>query len=126
MININNCNFIGNITKDLELKYGQSGKAILKFSIAVRRDKENSDFPTFTAFDKTAELIAEYFQKGSQIGITSKFNSGSYEKDGKKVYTQDFIVEKISFINSGKKKNVEEILKDSGEVIDIEEEFPFN
>ncbi len=104
MNKINNCNFLGNITKDLELKYGQSGKAILKFSLAVKRDKENTDFPNFTAFDKTAELIAKYHSKGSQIAIQSHFQSGSYEKDGKKIYTQDFIVDKISFVNSGKKK----------------------
>ena len=54
----------GNLTRDAEVRYSQSGKAFAKMGIAVRRqfskDKDAVDFFNLTAFDKTAEFCGLY------------------------------------------------------------------
>ena len=102
---MNQVNLIGNLTKETEVKYAASGSAVLKNGIAVRRDKERTDFINIVAFGKTAELIANYFQKGNQIGISGSIVTGQYENsEGKKVYTTDVMVNSITFINGNKDK----------------------
>ena len=112
---MNNCNFIGRITRDLELKYTNSNMAYCKFGLAVdRRFKKDgqptADFLNCTAWGKTAELIGKYLTKGSKIGISTRVEMGSYDKDGVKIYTTDFIVENITFCeNKGQEKKEEEL-----------------
>lgn len=93
----------GNLTKDSELKYTTSKKPIVKNSIAVRRDKDNTDFINFTAFGKTAETLCTYTQKGTKILLIGEIRTGSYEKDGKKTYTQDILVSSIELLCKSEK-----------------------
>ena len=107
---MNSCNFVGNITRDLEIKFAnnEKGTPIMKFSIAVRRDKDNTDFINCVAFNKTAELIANYFKKGSTIGVSGRLQTGSYKnKEGMNVYTTDLNVNDITFIDKKKRDETE-------------------
>lgn len=139
---MNQVNLIGNLTKDTTLTYTSSGTAVLKNGIAVRRDKERTDFINIVAFKKTAELIANHFQKGNQIGINGSIITGSYEnQEGRKVYTTDVMVNSITFINGNKqneqpdsepkRKSVPPAIDDDpfangGQTIDIsDDELPF-
>ena len=97
---MNNVNLVGRLVREPELKYGKDGKAILKTSLAVSRNKEQTDFINIVAFGKTAELIAEYHEKGDQIAISGAIWTGSYEKDGSKVYTFEVCVNQITFVKS--------------------------
>ena len=104
---MNNCTFIGNITKDIDLRYAQEGKmAVAKFSVALNRDfkkngENNADFINCIAFGKTAEFIDKFFSKGKKIAITSHVQTGSYKnKEGYMVYTTDFVVDKVEFVES--------------------------
>jgi single-strand DNA-binding protein len=103
---MNSCSFIGRITKDPEVRYGaQSGTAVARFSIAIDRGKDKggndrgADFPTMVAFGKTAELIDKYCRKGMLVGISARATTGSYEKDGRKVYTTEFTIDRIQFLS---------------------------
>lgn len=91
----------GRVTKDLELRQTTSGTDVLRFSVAVDRynkDKENdTDFINCVAFGKTASFIGNYFSKGRMIAIEGNIKTGSYEKNGQKVYTTDVIVDKAHF-----------------------------
>jgi len=107
---MNQVNIIGRLTKETTLAYTPSGNALFKNGVAVRRDKERTDFINIVAFNKTAELIANHFKKGDQIGINGSIVTGSYEKDGKKVYTQDVMVNSITFIDGNKKEDKPEQL----------------
>lgn len=98
---------IGNLTKDNELRMTQSGKQVLKNSIAIRRDKDNTDYVNFTAFGKTAELLSKYTNKGSKILIEGEIRTGKYEKDGKTTYTTDLIVSTIELLSKAEKKQEE-------------------
>ena len=95
---------LGRLTKDIELKYSQSGTAYCSFTLAVNRrgkDKE-ADFISCKAFSKTAEFMAKYMSKGRQIALEGRIQTGSYDKDGTKVYTTDVICDNVYFADSAK------------------------
>ena len=99
---------IGNLTKAVELRYTQKGMAVANFTIAISREikKEDgtydADFINCVAYGKQAEALSKYLEKGSSIAIEGHIQTGSYEKDGKKVYTTDVVVEKVQFLDSKK------------------------
>lgn len=95
----------GRLTKDPELKYGASGTAYCKFTLAVNRMKkeDGADFIFCSAFGKTAELIAEYVKKGHQLGVQGRLQQDTYEKDGEKISKTGVTVDKIEFLE-GKKE----------------------
>jgi single-strand DNA-binding protein len=95
---------VGNLARDPEKSYTQSGMAITRFTIAVNRNRktdggDDADFIRVTAFDKQAEFVERYFKKGRKIGIEGRIQTGSYEKDGKKVYTTDVIANRVEFVD---------------------------
>ena len=98
----------GRMTKDPELKYTSGGKANARFTLAVQRTKDEADFVNCVALEKTAETIVEYFRKGSPILVQGSIRSGSYEKDGKTIYTTDIWVYKFDFFSSNNQNNNKE------------------
>ncbi len=95
---------IGNLTRDPELCYTSSGKAIAEFGLAVKGQKDTTIFLDFTAWEKTAELVAKYKKKGEAIAVEGRLNVDSWEdKDTKKKRTKLVIVaENIEFLSGGK------------------------
>ena len=94
---------IGNISRDLELRYSASQTAVLRFTIAVSRRKkeEGADFINCIAFGKTAENTERFCRKGSKVGVVGRIQTGSYEReDGTKVYTTDVIADNVEFLDS--------------------------
>ena len=95
----------GRLTRDPELKFGQSGKAYSRFSIAVDRpfqsssdkNSQTADFINCVAFWKTAEFIGEYFRKGRKILLNGKLQMSQYESEGKKVTTYVVVVDSVEF-----------------------------
>ena len=99
---MNKVQLIGRTTKDIEVRYtsGQSQMAVAHFNLAIsrRKNKDEADFISCTAFGKTAENMEKYVKKGHRVGIVGHIQTGSYEKDGHKVYTTDVIVEEMEFL----------------------------
>lgn len=92
----------GRLTRDPELKYGQSGKAYARFSIAVNRafSRDEVDFINCVAFGGAAETIGKYFRKGSQIGVTGRLQMNRYEtQTGEKRTSYDVIVDGFDFLD---------------------------
>ena len=89
----------GRLVRDPELKFGQSGKAYSRFSIAVDRPFQTStaDFINCVAFGKTAEFIGEYFRKGRKILLRGSLQMNQYESEGKKLTTYVVIAENVEF-----------------------------
>ena len=122
----------GRWTKDPVLM-DNTQSPVLKGTIAVdRRYKKDgeatADYPSVTAFGKTAEHIAKYFKKGMKDEITGRIQTGKYEKDGRTVYTTDIIIDEIEF---GERKSVSETVQDghieeNGFVQDSEGDQIFN
>lgn len=97
---------MGRLTKNVEVRITQSGKAFARFTVATDRPgakegQQSADFPSCTAWGKTAEFISRYFQKGSRILIEGTLNTGSYQdKNGNKVYTTEVGVFRAEFCES--------------------------
>ena len=91
----------GRLTRDPEIRYTQTQKPVARFTLAV--DKPNrdaqADFINCTAFDKAAEVICKYCQKGRLIGVVGRIHTDSYQKqDGSRVYTTDVTVDRMEFL----------------------------
>ncbi len=94
------------LTRDAELKYSQSGSAILKLSLAASEkfgEKETQLFIDATVFGKQAEIISQYAgEKGTQIFISGKLQTESWDKDGVKQYKTSMVVEGFDFVSKPK------------------------
>jgi len=99
---MNRVDLIGRLTQNAELRYTASGKAVANARLAVNRKfkRDEADFINLIFWDKTAEALANYTQKGSRIGVEGRIETGSYEKDGRKVYTTDIVVEQLHFLDN--------------------------
>ncbi|MGF2059336.1 single-stranded DNA-binding protein [Enterococcus innesii] len=85
---MNTVNLIGRLVRDNELKYTKSGKAVATNTLALddgRGDNKKSYFIPIVAWEKQAESLANYTNKGSKIAVNGKLTSRSYEtQDGQK------------------------------------------
>lgn len=99
---MNYVSLLGRLTKDVELKQTSTGKTYCRFSLAVKKEfaKDGADFINCIAWDKRAELLANYFSKGQRVLIQGRLSTSSYEVNQEKRYLTDVIVDKISFIES--------------------------
>lgn len=99
---------IGRITRDTEARTTAGGTSVCKFTIAVQRKFKNqdgnyeADFINCVAFGKTSTFIETYFNKGDMISVVGSIQTGSYEKDGRRIYTTDVIVNEAGFVGSKK------------------------
>lgn len=93
----------GRITRDIEITQTQNGKDMTKFSLAVPKVKNSKevDFFNFVAYDKNAQLLGQWFKKGSMLG-TNGYVETWKNKDNQTQYT--FIVERITFPQASKPK----------------------
>ncbi|QDJ58460.1 single-stranded DNA-binding protein [Weissella sagaensis] len=104
---INNVVLTGRLTKDMEVKYTNSGKAVASSSVAVQRQYSNangeheSDFINFVIWGKSAENMANMTAKGSMIGLEGSMQTRSYENNqGQKVYVTEVNVRNFSLLES--------------------------
>lgn len=98
---------IGRITAKPELRNTNSNLAVTRFTLAVNRNFSNSqgereaDFITIVAWRKQAENICRYLDKGSQISVEGRIQTGSFDgQDGQKRYTTEVIADQVNFLES--------------------------
>lgn len=126
---------VGNLSKDIEVRYTNDGKPVLHTSIAInrkyKRDNEpDADFFNLVAFGKVAETMEKYLHKGSKIAIDGVLQNNNYtNKEGKTVYRDVIIVNAFDFCDS-KGSNVQQSNNDGFTPVDtnwdnIDEELPF-
>ena len=108
-MSLNRVILTGRLTRDPEVRATQSGISVAKFTIAVNhyyKGEEKTSFIDLTAFGKNAELLRDYFKKGSAIGIDGTLHQESWEsKEGEKRSKLVVYCERIDFIGSGKKNS---------------------
>lgn len=125
---------IGRNTKDIEQKQTTNGSTVVEFSIAVKRAFKNangeyeSDFFNCVAFSKLAETISKYVKKGDMVGVEGRLQTRNYtNKEGKKVYVTEIIVENVDFLQA--KKEEQKPSANSTEFVEVdpfaEEGLPF-
>ena len=104
---LNKVIIMGRITNDLEVRQTQSGITVLSFTIALDNGKDKpAYFIDCVAWKKSAEFIAEYFDKGRLIAIEGKMSTRAWEdKQGNKRKTTEVIVDSASFTGERSQTN---------------------
>lgn len=98
---VNQVNVMGRLTRDPELKATTTGKMIAQFSVAVdRQGSEDTDFFDVVAWNKLAELVDQYTQKGSKVYISGRLQLDRWESDGEKRSKISIIANDIVFLDS--------------------------
>ena len=108
---MNQVNLIGNLTRDVELRYTTDQKPIARFSIAVDDgygEQKRTSYIPIVVFGKQAENADRYLSKGSKVAVNGRIQTGSYEKDGRTIYTTDIIAERVEFLTKKPSSNSEE------------------
>lgn len=98
---------VGRLTKDIEVRYTQTGKAVARFILAVNRrvskdkEKQQADFIPIIVWNKLAEVCSKYLTKGSQILVEGHLQIRDYvAQDGKKHYIAEVIAQELEFMGS--------------------------
>lgn len=109
MNDVNEVIIIGRLTKDMELKYLQSGSAVGKLSVAVNRSVKRGDqwadeasFFEATLFGKQAEALKQYLTKGKQVALSGFLKQDRWEKDGQKFSKISILADTVQLLG-GKK-----------------------
>lgn len=109
---MNQVNLRGRLTTDPQMNYSGDGASVASFTLAVpnrfakRDDAGNypADFIRVAAFGKDADAINAYAIKGTEILLTGRFKSGSYEKDNVKHFTTEVQISYFEFVSGTKPK----------------------
>lgn len=121
---------MGNLCRDIDVRYTQGNNIMVgTTAIAVQKNAKNkdgkydSDFISLIFWGKTCEFASKYFKKGSKALVEGRIQTRNYDdKDGKRVYVTEVVVENIEFCGS---KNVDNSEKENSIFGNAEEEIPF-
>ncbi|MBI5207994.1 MAG: single-stranded DNA-binding protein [Candidatus Firestonebacteria bacterium] len=142
MANINKVFLMGNLTRDPELRYSQSGVAVANFTIAINHiyktqngeKKEETDFIRVVVFKNTAENCAKFLNKGKPVFVEGRLRIRQYETpDGQKKYIAEVLANNVQFLGgkpetaNTKENNASGAGTEEAEVPSIppEEDVPF-
>ncbi len=109
MASYNRVILVGNLTRDVELKYTQQGTAVTELGLAVndRRKNQNGEwhdettFVDVTLWSRTAEIAAEYLTKGSPVLIEGRLKYDTWETDGQKRSKLRVVGERMQMLGGG-------------------------
>ena len=134
---MNKVNLIGRLTKEPEVRYGQGENplCVARYSLAVDRKfkkegEQSADFINCVAFGKSGEFAEKFLKKGMKVAVSGRIQTGNYtDKDGKKVYTTDVVVEEHYFCESKAQNDTQDTQPAPTDFMDIpagiSDEFPF-
>lgn len=101
----------GRIANDLELKKTQSNKSVLHFTVAVKRDRKdsegnyNADFIEVQCWEQKAEYLSNYAKKGTMVGVCGRLETNTYEnKNGQKIKSVFIQAESVEILSQPQQK----------------------
>lgn len=103
---INTVALVGRLTNRTGVKFTTKGKAYTQFNLAVQRNYKNAndeyeaDFIVCILWGRGAENFIQFTRKGSLVGVEGRLQTRNYEKDGRKIYVTEVIVENFSLLES--------------------------
>lgn len=136
---LNRVSLIGNLAKDPEVRFSQSGTAVgnLRLGVSERRKegeeyKDHTEWVSVICFGKTAENASKYLQKGRQVFVEGKLQTRQWEdKTGQTRYTTEVVAGQILFLGSGsakdqgKPQDVDATTPSNGGFIEEDDDLPF-
>lgn len=107
-MSLNTCTISGNLGKAAELRYTNSGLAVVSFSVAVNERRKQSDgsyqdevnWLDCTMFGKRGEALQPYLAKGTKLALTGHLHKSTYERDGKQYSRVEIIVDEVELMNT--------------------------
>ena len=103
MASLNMVQIIGNVGRDAELKYGNSGTAVASFSVATTETtsdgREFTEWHNVKAFGKTAEVCGQYVKKGRRVYIEGKNQTSEWERDGVKQRRTEVVARRMLLLD---------------------------
>ena len=105
---MNKAILIGRLTRDPEVRYTSSNRAVCQFTIAIDRPFTNqsngqreADFINIVAWDKTGENVGKYMTKGRLIAVEGRIQTRNYENnEGRRVYVTEVVANNVQFLES--------------------------
>jgi single-strand DNA-binding protein len=114
---MNTVSLVGNLATDVELRQ-VSERKVASFLLAVDRPSRDgaADFVWITAWERQAELCAEYLGKGNRVAVEGRLKSRTWEQDGRRRDAIEIVARRIDFLGGPK----EEDENDLAEVVPFE------
>jgi len=112
----NNTVLVGRITKALEMKTTTNGVNVLSFTLAINKkvkEKDQVSYISCVSFNKTAEILNQYCDKGSLILVDGELQSRSYEKDNRTIYVTEVVVNRVILLDNKQKVDNQDTLQSS-------------
>ena len=132
---MNNVCLIGRVTRDLELRTTGNGKNVCEFSIAVKRvGNENADFINCVVWEKQAENLCKYQNKGSLISVSGSLRVDKFQNEkGENRYKTYVLANNIMYLYTKSSEEVSKedtfdgynLSKDDVEVLVNDDDLPF-
>jgi single-strand DNA-binding protein len=101
---VNKAIILGNLGKDIEVRYTQSGKAVTNFSVATEEgsgENKKTEWHTVVAWDKLAELCGKLIGKGNKVYVEGRLQTREYDdKDGNKRWSTEIVAREMVFLTT--------------------------
>lgn len=102
MAGVNQCNFVGNLGRDPEMRTTQAGKAVCNFSIAVNEKwngQEHTEWVNVVAWGKLAEICGQYLTKGREVYVSGRMQTRKWQdRDGNDKYTTEIVANTMQML----------------------------
>jgi single-strand DNA-binding protein len=127
-MSVNKVILVGNLGKDPEVRYTQTGSAVANFSIATSeqwndrdgKKQERTEWHNIVVWGKQAEHCGQYLSKGRQVYIEGSIRTRSYDdKSGNKRYITEIVAQRIQFLGGGGGTRLPQQGMDAGGVDDM-------
>ena len=114
---------VGNLGKDPEVRFTQSGRAVANFSIATSESwtgqdgnrQERTEWHNIVVWGKQAELCGQYLAKGRQVFVQGRIQTRSYEdKTGNTRYITEIVAQRVQFLGGGGGARASQDVQDQG------------
>ncbi len=109
---LNKVVLIGRLTRDPDMRFTQSQRAVCSFNLAVNRSfttqggEREADFINIVSWGKTAENVSKYLNKGSLVAVDGRIQTRNYDNaQGQRVYVTEVVAENVTFLESKNSSN---------------------
>lgn len=115
-MSLNTCTISGNLGKAAELRYTNTGLAVVTFSVAVNERKRKQDgsyedvtnWLDCTMFGNRAEALQPYLAKGTKLSLVGHLHKSTYERDGQTRSRVEIIVDEVELMNTRRESQAPE------------------
>ena len=126
---MNQFNGIGRLVRESDIKETKAGKKFARFTIAINRFNDETDFVDCVVFnERVVSVVEKYTNKGSQVGVSGSLNINTSEKDGHKFKHPQINVQAVDLLDSKNSNNSQDKQSDNpfaNGSDDLQGELPF-